>query len=62
MQYYPLKHIGISWEEARGSRKMITEYLASGGREMNVAKFKLIKDMREFFCSKVGEERTSSLM
>lgn len=35
-------------------------YLASEGQAINVAKFKTIPDMREFFQSRVGKERNSS--
>jgi hypothetical protein len=60
-QYYHRENVlKFSWEEARRSRETITQHLASGAREMNVAKLKLISDMREFFRSKIEEERTSS--
>jgi hypothetical protein len=50
----------FSWDEARRSREQIMAYLASEGQAINVAKFKTIPDMREFFQSRVGKERNSS--
>jgi len=55
-----LKSEGFPWEEARRTKGVIGEYLASEGESINVAKFGRIADMREFFLGRVGKERTSS--
>jgi len=47
------------WPEACHSRELITDYLKSDGRTANVAKFKQIEDMRNFFLGRLGEERGS---
>jgi hypothetical protein len=48
------------WLEAARSRELITDYLKNNGEKVNVAKFKEIKDMRNFFLGRVGQERASS--
>jgi len=55
-----LKSEGFPWEEAKRTKGVIGEYLASEGESINVAKFGRIADMREFFLEMVGKERTSS--
>jgi hypothetical protein len=60
-QYYRKENVSqFSWEEARRSRGLIADYLKSGGKQIRVAKFKNIPDMREFFLSRVGKERGTS--
>ncbi|KAE8445459.1 hypothetical protein EG329_013349 [Mollisiaceae sp. DMI_Dod_QoI] len=60
-QYYRRENLSaFSWDESRRSRQTINEYLRSGGGSINVAKFQMIKDMREFFLSRVGTERGTS--
>lgn len=60
-QYYHRSNISeFSWDEARRSKETIKEYLRTEGKSINVAKFGKIKDMREFFLSRVGMERGSS--
>ncbi|KUJ18434.1 uncharacterized protein LY89DRAFT_781486 [Mollisia scopiformis] len=60
-QYYHRENVStFSWDEARRSRETISEYLKSDGQCINVAKFQKIKDMREFFLSRVGKERGTS--
>lgn len=60
-QYYQRENIlEFSWSEAQRSKETIDEYLQTGGDRINVAKFKNIKDMKQFFLSKVGKERGAS--
>jgi hypothetical protein len=60
-QYYRRENVvSFSWDEARRSRETINDYLKSDGESINVAKFKNINDMKQFFLSRVGTERGTS--
>lgn len=60
-QYHQRENaLNFCWTEARKSKESIDRYLQTGGKSINVAKFKNIKNMKEFFLSRVGEERGTS--
>ncbi len=57
---FPTPDSQFPWSEAQRSQALIGEYLKGNGEKMNVAKFKQIKDMRDFFKSRIGSERGTS--
>lgn len=61
-QFYRRENVTqFSWKETQRSMGTIKDYLETGGKAVNVAKFKLIKDMRKSFLETVRKERSSSL-
>ena len=48
------------WFEAQRARGLINDYLRSNGEKVNVARFKQIKNMRDFFSGRMGKERGTS--
>jgi hypothetical protein len=55
-QYYRSANIvELSWDEARRLQQIL-DYLGGTGERINVAKFKQIPDMREYFLSRVGKK------
>jgi hypothetical protein len=57
-QYYRRENLEQFWDEARRSKENIAGYLRR--QSINVAKFKDIPDMKQYFLSKIGLERSSS--
>ncbi|KAG0646089.1 Copper-responsive metabolite biosynthesis cluster A [Hyphodiscus hymeniophilus] len=60
--YYTREDLSPSslWGEARRSKEIITSYLQTANVHINIAKLGKVADMREFFLSRVGQERGSS--
>jgi len=48
------------WDQALETKKSIKAYIDTNGSSINVAKFKYIRDMNQFFLSRIGQERASS--
>jgi hypothetical protein len=62
-QYYRRENLQsstFSWDEARRSRQNIIDYLATDGKSINIAKLKIVPDMRQFMLDKVGQKRRTT--
>ena len=61
-QYYTRSALssGSLWDEARRSKATLNSYLQTADTHINVARLGKVSDMRNFFLTKVGEDRGSS--